>query len=67
MTQRSTAARYGQLAAGQEEVESCLLESVAEHLNGARRGRAAVAADCQACLIRVTGARASLWIQRDAG
>ena len=38
MTQRSTARHYGQLAAGQEEVESCLLESVAEHLNGAAAG-----------------------------
>ncbi|GBF89417.1 ATP-dependent DNA helicase-like protein [Raphidocelis subcapitata] len=33
MTQRSTAARYAALSAGQEEVESCLLDSVAEHLN----------------------------------
>lgn len=34
MTQRATAARYAELAAGQEAVESCLLDSVAEHLNG---------------------------------
>jgi hypothetical protein len=34
MTQRSTAARYAALSAGQEEVESCLMDSVAEHLNG---------------------------------
>lgn len=34
MTQRSTVQRYTQLAAGQEAVESCMLESVAEHLNG---------------------------------
>lgn len=34
MTQRSTAGRYAELAAGQEAVESCLLDSVAEHLNG---------------------------------
>ncbi|KAI8467024.1 MAG: hypothetical protein J3K34DRAFT_47254 [Monoraphidium minutum] len=33
MTQRSTMQHYSQLAAGQEEVESCLLEAVGEHLN----------------------------------
>ena len=37
MTQRDTAARYAELAAGQEAVESCLLDCVAEHLNGGRR------------------------------
>lgn len=36
MTQRDTAGRYAELAAGQEAVESCLLDCVAEHLNGAR-------------------------------
>jgi hypothetical protein len=34
MTQRATASRYAELAAGQEAVESCLMDCVAEHLNG---------------------------------
>jgi hypothetical protein len=37
MTQQSTAGRYAKLAAGQEEVESCLMDRVAEHLNGEGR------------------------------
>jgi hypothetical protein len=46
MTQRSTAGRYSKLAAGQEEVESCLLDSVAEHLNGGDGPREGHARQC---------------------